>query len=50
MIEILKALLAGVLCGAVFSLVKLPIPAPSVFAGIAGVIGIWLGYILIAKM
>ena len=48
--EIFKALMAGLLCGVVFSLAKLPIPAPPVVAGIAGIVGIYLGYVLIGHL
>ncbi|XQW83394.1 XapX domain-containing protein [Thalassotalea piscium] len=43
MSEILLALLAGTLVGLIFSLIKLPLPAPPVLAGIAGIVGIYLG-------
>jgi XapX domain-containing protein len=42
--EILLSTITGFLCGAVFSIVKLPVPAPQVFAGIMGIFGIYLGY------
>jgi XapX domain-containing protein len=38
------ALLTGFIAGFVFALFKLPIPAPPAFPGIAGIIGIYLGY------
>ena len=44
---IILATITGAVMGAVFAFFKLPIPAPSAFAGIAGIIGIWLGYILV---
>lgn len=47
---VLYALGTGLACGVVFSLAKLPIPAPPVFAGIAGIIGIWLGYQLVTHL
>ena len=43
---ILLALLAGFILGATFTLLKLPIPAPPTLAGVAGIIGIYLGYLL----
>ena len=46
--EIIKSLLAGALCGGFFSLVKLPIPAPPVISGLIGILGIFLGYTLVA--
>lgn len=42
--EIVLSTLTGFLCGVVFSLVRLPVPAPQVFAGIMGIFGIYLGY------
>lgn len=44
MILYIKALVAGALCGAVFGIVKLPIPAPNAVAGLLGILGIFLGY------
>ena len=41
--EILLALLAGFIVGVIFTAVKLPLPAPPVLAGIAGIVGIYLG-------
>ena len=46
-IEILKSFGTGIACGVAFSLLKLPIPAPGVLAGVVGIIGIFLGYVLI---
>lgn len=43
MTEIFLALLAGTLVGLIFSMVKLPLPAPPVLSGIAGIVGIYLG-------
>jgi XapX domain-containing protein len=45
--EIIFALITGMIMGAVFSLIKLPVPAPSSFAGVVGIFGIFLGYSLI---
>lgn len=45
--EIVKALLVGAICGGVFSALRLPIPAPTTAAGIAGVVGVFLGFLLI---
>lgn len=38
------ALLTGFAAGFIFALLRLPIPAPPAFPGIAGIIGIYLGY------
>lgn len=40
----------GAVMGAVFSLLKLPVPAPQVFAGVAGIIGIWAGYAIVMAL
>lgn len=47
MVEILMALLVGAACGFVFALAKLPIPAPPVLSGIAGIVGIYFGFKLV---
>ncbi|WP_145950098.1 XapX domain-containing protein [Paenibacillus sp. Y412MC10] len=41
--ELLLALVAGIIIGIVFKLIKLPLPAPPVMSGILGIIGIYLG-------
>jgi len=41
------SLISGIICGALFSLVKLPIPAPPSIAGLLGIIGIVIGYYLV---
>ncbi|MDO6446101.1 XapX domain-containing protein [Colwellia sp. 1_MG-2023] len=43
MTEVLLALFAGAIVGILFSLIKLPLPAPPVLSGIAGIFGIYLG-------
>ena len=45
--EIILSILTGFAAGAAFGLFKLPVPAPPVFAGVAGIIGIWAGYAII---
>ncbi len=49
MIE-LKSLVAGTACGVVFSMLNLPIPAPPVLSGILGIVGVFLGYMLVTKL
>ncbi|MCP3027539.1 XapX domain-containing protein [Halobacillus sp. A5] len=46
--EIGLALAAGFIVGAVFAIFRLPIPAPPALAGIAGIVGIYLGFKFIA--
>lgn len=41
------ALLTGMIVGILFSLFKLPIPAPPTLAGILGIVGVYLGYLII---
>ena len=40
----LLALLTGLLAGAAFRFVHVPIPAPPTLAGVMGIVGIYLGY------
>jgi XapX domain-containing protein len=44
MMAVAGSLLVGAVVGAVFGLAGLPIPAPPTLAGVAGVVGVWLGY------
>lgn len=41
--EVFLALGAGVAVGIIFSLLKLPLPAPPVLSAVMGVVGIYLG-------
>ena len=43
MIEILLALIVGIVVGIIFSACKLPVPAPPAIAGVIGILGIYLG-------
>ena len=47
--EILLSIITGFGCGVVFAAFKLPVPAPPVFAGVAGIIGLWLGYDIVVR-
>ena len=47
--KILLSFITGMVLGAVFSILHLPIPAPDKLEGVVGVVGIFVGY-LIAKM
>jgi len=42
--EIMMALIAGLIVGFIFALIKLPIPAPPALPGIMGIVGIYIGY------
>lgn len=45
-----KTLTAGIILGAVFSVARLPIPAPINLAGILGVVGVWIGWTLLGGL
>ena len=45
--DVLYTTLTGVAVGGVFSLFKLPIPATPVFAGLMGIVGLWVGYAIV---
>ena len=47
--EVILATLAGFLIGAVFAKFKLPVPAPPTLAGVMGIVGLFLGYVVINK-
>lgn len=46
---ILLGLLTGFLTGAFFALLDVPIPAPPELPGLMGIVGIYLGYKLVAS-
>jgi len=48
--EIFMSTLTGFGCGLVFAAFKLPVPAPPVFAGVAGIVGLWAGYAILIKV
>ena len=48
--DILSSLLTGAAVGALFQLLRLPVPAPPVLAGVAGIFGIWLGAWLVRRL
>lgn len=46
----LIALLIGIVTGGVFTLFKLPLPAPPTMSGILGIVGIFLGSKLVQSI
>lgn len=42
--------IVGLFTGVLFSLLKLPIPAPPALDGVLGIVGIWAGYQLITYL
>jgi XapX domain-containing protein len=48
--DIFLSTLTGFGCGVVFAAFKLPVPAPPVFAGVAGIIGLWIGFTILRRL
>jgi XapX domain-containing protein len=44
---VLAATLTGLVVGAIFASLRIPIPAPPSLSGVMGIVGIWLGYRLV---
>lgn len=40
---LILSLITGIVVGVLFTLMRLPLPAPPVLSGILGIVGIWLG-------
>ena len=47
--EVLYTTLTGTAVGAIFSIIKLPIPAPPVFSGLMGIVGLWIGFGIVQR-
>jgi len=45
--EVIFAFLTGFITGVIFSLLRLPIPAPQSLAGVMGIVGLFAGYMLV---
>ena len=48
--DIILTTITGIGVGTVFGIFKLPVPAPPVFAGVMGIVGLWIGYMLVGKV
>ncbi len=48
--EILLSLGTGVVAGILFAAIRLPVPAPPTLAGVAGIVGLFLGYTAAVKL
>jgi XapX domain-containing protein len=44
---VLKALIVGLVVGGVCTKLKLPLPAPPSLVGVMGIVGIYLGYVIV---
>jgi len=47
--EVVLASITGLTVGLLFARLKLPIPAPPTLAGVAGIVGIFLGYVIATR-
>jgi XapX domain-containing protein len=47
--DILLSLIAGMILGVGFALLRLPIPAPITLAGVLGVVGVWAGFMIVQR-
>jgi XapX domain-containing protein len=45
-LSLLFGLLVGIAVGVLFSLLKLPVPAPAAFEGVLGIVGMFIGRML----
>ncbi len=45
--EILLSLVVGGVTGAAFALLRLPVPAPATLAGLMGIVGLFIGYVIV---
>ncbi|MFN4895086.1 MAG: XapX domain-containing protein [Pseudomonadota bacterium] len=48
--ELLLSLLTGAVFGATFTLLKFPLPAPTTASGVAGIVGVYLGMVLVSSL
>lgn len=48
--QVLISAISGLVVGALFGLLKLPIPAPPNLAGVMGVAGIYLGFVIVKAL
>ena len=47
MSQALLSIFSGLIVGSLFSFLDLPIPAPPTLSGVMGIIGIYLGFLLV---
>jgi XapX domain-containing protein len=44
--EVIMATLTGLAVGVLFSFLKLPLPAPPTLAGVMGIVGMFVGFVI----
>ncbi len=47
--EVVLAVITGLIVGLLFARLKLPIPGPPTAAGLAGIVGLFLGYTIAVR-
>ncbi|WP_075983222.1 XapX domain-containing protein [Bacillus massilinigeriensis] len=47
---VILSVFTGFIVGFLFSLFKLPIPAPPALAGVMGIVGVYLGFVVFQKV
>lgn len=47
--ELILSLVTGFVLGLIFCRLRLPVPAPPTLAGVMGILGIFLGYVVATK-
>lgn len=47
--DIILSILTGFMCGIAFAAFKLPVPAPPAISGVAGIVGLWAGYVVLTR-
>lgn len=48
--EVILTTLTGFIVGLIFARLKLPIPAPPSLAGVMGIVGVFLGYLVAVRL
>jgi len=48
--EVLLTTVTGFIVGMIFAKLKLPIPAPPTLAGVMGIVGLFLGYLVAVRL
>ncbi|XEC92526.1 XapX domain-containing protein [Paenibacillus tarimensis] len=48
--ELFLAFIVGLAVGCIFKLLRLPLPAPPVLPGVLGIVGIYLGGMLVQRI